>query len=59
MSSEIQELTKAIRAQTVAISALVESNQKIIALLTDVVGSMIEEDEDRLPGSYLDGSPRG
>lgn len=59
MSSEVQELAQAIKAQTVAISALVESNQRVIALLTDVVGSMIEEDEDLLPGSYLDGSPRG
>ncbi len=60
MSSEMQELIAAMQAQTKAINNLVESNQQVIALLTDVVGSMIDEgDGEPLSLTYLDGTPRG
>ena len=59
MSSEMQELVKAIKNQTAAINKLAESNQQVISLLTEVVGSMIEDGEELPPLNYLDGTPRG
>lgn len=58
MSSENQELIKALHLQTQAINALVQSNQQVIALLTDVVGALIDDEavlEDNQP-RFLDGS---
>lgn len=63
MSSEIDQmlvpLVAAINAQTKAMSELVQSNQQVIALLTEVVASLPEEEGDYHSSShhYLDGSP--
>lgn len=60
VSSEMRELIAAMQAQTKAINNLVESNQQVIALLTDVVSSMVDEgDGEPVSLNYLDGSPRG
>lgn len=60
MSSEMQELIAAMQAQTKAINNLVESNQQVIALLTDVVSSIVDEsDGEPISLNYLDGTPRG
>ena len=61
MSSEMQELVKAMQAQTAAINRMTESNQQVIALLTEVVAGMIDDDggDVGLPLNYLDGTPRG
>lgn len=55
MQSEMQGLISAMRDQTTAINALVQSNQQVIALLTDVVASMIDESIDVTGDRYLDG----
>lgn len=60
MSLENQELIAALQAQTAMIGQLVVSNQQVIALLTDVVAGMVDEDgSDLLVPRYLDGSPAG
>lgn len=57
MSSENQELIKALQLQTQAINVLVQSNQQVIALLSDVVGSLVEDEEvDIGQPRFLDGS---
>lgn len=59
MSLEMQELIKAMQAQTAAINRMVESNQQVVALLTEVVASMADDgDEQPLLATYLDGTPR-
>lgn len=65
MSSENQELIAAMKAQTEqlsqltrAISAMTTSNQEVIGLLTEVVGSMADEEVDQDGGCFLDGSLR-
>lgn len=57
MQSENQALIEALKAQTVMIGELVKSNQQVIALLTDVVASMVDEDIEHSAAFYLDGSP--
>lgn len=54
MSSANQELIKAMQAQTAMIGELVKSNQQVIALLTEVVASMIDEDIEVSSVRYLD-----
>lgn len=58
MSLENQELVAALQAQTAAINGLVQSNQQVIALLTDVVAALDgnREPEDAEQTEYLDGS---
>jgi hypothetical protein len=45
VSLELEQLVQAMQAQTAAISALVESNQQVIALLTDVVAYVADDVE--------------
>jgi len=54
MQLEMQELIVAMREQTAAINALAQSNQQVIALLTDVVASMVDEEIDITGARYLD-----
>lgn len=60
MSSDLQELFKLMKLQTEAINNLAASNQQVIALLTDVVSGMADEEIDVHEDSavYLDGSRR-
>lgn len=57
MQLEMQELIAAIREQTAAINAMAKSNQQVIALLTDVVAAMVDEDVEMNTSFYLDGEP--
>lgn len=57
MQSENQALIEALKAQTAMIGELVKSNQQVIALLTDVVASMVDEGIEHSSAFYLDGSP--
>lgn len=55
VSLEIEALVQAIQAQTKAIGELVQTNQQVIALLTDVVSRLVDDGE--LPGDIdLDGN---
>lgn len=60
MSSDLQELFKLMKLQTEAINNLAASNQQVIALLTDVVAGMADDeiDVDEESAVYLDGSRR-
>lgn len=60
MSPESKELIEALAAQTKAITTLVKSQQQVIALLTEVVASLTEDDQDndREPATFMDGTPR-
>ena len=60
MSSEMQELTQAIQAQTSAINNLVQSNAEIIALMTECLAVLTDDgvEQEQFPFD-LSGKPIG
>jgi ABC-type uncharacterized transport system ATPase subunit len=63
MSSESKELIEALTAHTKAIQQLVKGNQQVIALLTEVVSSLTDDDDPMTcrgpePATFMDGTSR-
>lgn len=58
MSLEIQSLVKAIESQTAMMGRLVESNNKAIELMTEVIAYLADDGMglDDEPLRYMDGS---
>lgn len=54
VESLLVELIEALQEQTKAVQALANSNQALVQAMAEMEGV---EDEDCLPGTYLDGSP--